>query len=611
MAKYTNSLKSYEIFDDFMNNCLVEDRSLLWPEKEAWTLDNLHKIKENFIDNPIIGGEFWDKIFKQFSTLDDGCWRILADAFLIYTLPFTYMNPEKKFEYIDKICKKKGFDLPVFTDEKWDVLNQGFTRTAMRYHQKYRQLWLIFLFAIEIKKREDRKKIIRNDVKVREILYKVTEEEIKDKRDRSYGMINAILHLGYPEKYERIISKTHKQNIVNEFNNLIDREIKEEGNIDDKLYSIRTSLEQEYKDKEFDFYLQSVKEKWQKKKDERKKEDENYINAEDPTLDNLVRTLRRHKQIILYGPPGTGKTYYAEKLAKEVLSQDNFDKDYNELNKKERQQLKIGFTPDENSNKNNYLRFCTFHPAYGYEEFIEGYRPYITEEGRPAYKLKNGIFKRMCKEAEENKDKTFILIIDEINRGDIPRIFGELIRLIETGKRWQLDKDYPDTAVILLASEEVFAVPDNIILIGTMNTADQSIALLDVALRRRFGFRELLPESDILKNRNISGINLADWLNVLNKRISKNVGRNLQVGHSYLMKNDEPIKNEDQLLATVRDEILPLLQEYCYDDYSALKEILGPKIVKVEQGGFDPEIFTSKGSDIIIEAMKDMISGVE
>ena len=157
----------------------------------------------------------------------------------------------------------------------------------------------------------------------------------------------------------------------------------------------------------------------------------------------------------------------------------------------------------------------------------------------------------------------------------------------------------------------MFAVPDNIILIGTMNTADQSIALLDVALRRRFGFRELLPESDILKNRNISGINLADWLNVLNKRISKNVGRNLQVGHSYLMKNDKPIKNEEQLLAAVRDEILPLLQEYCYDDYNTLREILGSKFVKGEKAGFDPDIFTTKGSDLILEAMKDMISEVE
>ena len=142
-----------------------------------------------------------------------------------------------------------------------------------------------------------------------------------------------------------------------------------------------------------------------------------------------------------------------------------------------------------------------------------------------------------------------------------------------------------------------------------MNTADQSIALLDVALRRRFGFRELLPETDLLKNQNIEGVNLAEWLDILNKRITKHVGRNLQVGHSYLMKNEKPIQNEEQLLAAVRDEILPLLQEYCYDDYYTLKEILGAKIVKKDKGGFEPEIFTSRGSDIIIEAMKEMVDG--
>ena len=611
MARYSNCPKSYETFQNFMDLSLVGNKSLLWPDKEVWTLNNLNDIKDKFIEEPIMGGEFWDKLFQQFSTLNDGCWRILADAFLIYTLPSTYMNPEKKYEYINKICEKKGFDLPDFKDEKWDVLNQGFSRTAMRYHQKYRQLWLIFLFAIEVKSKENRRKFIEDHKRVRDVLYKITEKEIEDKRDRSYGMLNAILHLGYPEKYERILSKTHKQKIIKEFEHYIDDEAKEKGNMDEKLYSIRESLEKEYEEKEFDFYLSSVLEKWFEDNDKSKAKDIDFEKEEDPTLDNLVSTLRRHKQIILYGPPGTGKTYYAEKLAKEVIAQDNFEKGYGELDKEEKQQLKTGFKPDENSNKNSYLRFCTFHPAYGYEEFIEGYRPYITEEGRPAYKLKNGIFKNMCNEAKENPDKTFILIIDEINRGDIPRIFGELITLIESEKRWDLDKEIPNTSVTLPASEEVFAVPENVIVIGTMNTADQSIALLDVALRRRFGFRELLPEPDILKNKNISGINLAEWLKVLNQRIAKQVGRNLQVGHSYLMKNAKPINNEEQLLATIRDEILPLLQEYCYDDYSTLKEILGPKIVNVDEGGFDSTIFTSKGSDLIIEAMKEMTNGNE
>ncbi|MFW6025979.1 MAG: ATPase, partial [Candidatus Woesearchaeota archaeon] len=153
------------------------------------------------------------------------------------------------------------------------------------------------------------------------------------------------------------------------------------------------------------------------------------------------------------------------------------------------------------------------------------------------------------------------------------------------------------------------AVPENVIIIGTMNTADQSIALLDVALRRRFGFRELLPETDLLKNKDIAGVNLAEWLETLNNRITEYVGRNLQVGHSYLMKNEKTIQNEEQLLASVRDEILPLLQEYCYDDYNTLKAILGAKIVKKDKGGFEPEIFTSRGLEIIIDSMKEMING--
>ena len=609
-----------------MNNCLLEDKSLIWSDKEIWTLDNLQKIKTNFIDNPLLGGDFWTKLFEQFSDLNKGCWRILADAFLVYTLPSTYMKPERKYGYIKKVCKKKQLNLPDFADERWDVLNQGFTRTSMQYHQKYKQLWIIFLFAIRVKEKKNRKQFLEEHKAVRSELFDILEG-IDSKVDRSYGMLNAILHLGYPDYYERMISKTDKEKVVKYYSNRIDTEIIKDGNIDEKILSIRKDFEiDEYKQKDFDFYLPSLQENW--REDETKQvnkkttdiENEDIVE-EDPLLDDLVKSLRRHKQIILYGPPGTGKTYYAQKLAKTVIAQDNFEKDYSQLNKHEEEQLEIGPITDkvkeEKENDYNYesnlkyLRFCTFHPAYGYEDFIEGYRPEITEEGRPTFKLKDGIFKNICVDAKNNPDKTFVLIIDEINRGDIPRIFGELITLIENEKRWKLDKENPETAVILPASGQVFAVPENVLLIGTMNTADQSIALLDIALRRRFGFRELMPMTDLLENQKISGVNLGKWLRELNERILEKIGRNLQIGHSYLMKNGKPIKNEEQLIAGIKDEILPLLQEYCYDNYSILEEILGSKLVNVQKGGFNQQIFSSNGNSLIINAMKELVPGDE
>ncbi|MFW6029642.1 MAG: McrB family protein [Halanaerobiales bacterium] len=625
MGKYANCLKSYEVFEQFMRLCLIEDRSLIWPDKEVWTLDNLQKIKTHFVDNPLLGGDFWTKLFDQFSDLNEGCWRILGDAFLVYTLPSTYMKPERKYGYIKKVCDKKQLNLPDFSDERWDVLNQGFTRTSMQYHQKYKQLWVIFLFAIRVKRKKDRNQFLEDHKAVRSELFDILEG-IDSKGDRSYGMLNAILHLGYPEHYERMISKTDKEKVVNYYNSRIDAELRTNGNTDEKILSIRKSFENdEYKQKDFDFYLPSVQENWREVDGKQANKKPTDIEAEDvveedPLLDDLVRSLRRHKQLILYGPPGTGKTYYAQKLAKTVIAQDNFEKDFSQLDKEEKEQLKVGPITDkvkeEESTYNyksnlKYLRFCTFHPAYGYENFIEGYRPEITEDGRPTFKLKDGIFKNICTDAKDNPDKTFVLIIDEINRGDIPRIFGELITLIETEKRWKLENINPETAVILPASSKVFAVPENVLLIGTMNTADQSIALLDIALRRRFGFRELMPMTDLLENQDISGVNLGKWLKELNERILQKAGRNLQIGHSYLMKNGKPIKNEEQLIACVKDEILPLLQEYCYDDYSTLEDILGSKIVNVQKGGFNQQIFSSSGNKLIINSMKELVPGDE
>ncbi|UMZ73725.1 McrB family protein [Natranaerofaba carboxydovora] len=297
------------------------------------------------------------------------------------------------------------------------------------------------------------------------------------------------------------------------------------------------------------------------------------------------------------GPPGTGKTYYALKFAREIIAQNNFEKSYHELTKSERQYL------DLEQASENYLYFCTFHPAFGYEEFIEGYRPKPGEKGSPEFVLQEGIFKKMCQKAMANLDKTFVLIIDEINRGNIPRIFGELITLLEKDKRYR-DEDNKGVGVVLPMSSEPFYVPDNVLVIGTMNSADRSIALLDVALRRRFGFFELMPTSELLEGEEVEGINLGSFLEEINSRIAKEVGRNFQIGHSYFMERERPIKYIEEFSNCFKDKILPLLQEYCYDDYSRLSRILGSSFVDVESQSFKQEIFLPKNKERLIDALK-------
>ena len=242
---------------------------------------------------------------------------------------------------------------------------------------------------------------------------------------------------------------------------------------------------------------------------------------------------------------------------------------------------------------------CTFHPAYGYEDFIEGYRPAKGSKGALHFDLTNGIFKQLCSDATTEPARHFYLLVDEINRGDIPRIFGELLTLLEPDKR--------DQVVHLPVSGDRFSVPRNVRIIGTMNTADRSIALLDTALRRRFGFVELMPDSSVLGDTVVAdSIPLGKWLDALNDRIRQHVGRdarNLQIGHSYLMQSGRTVTTFDEFVRVLGEDILPLLEEYCYEDYAMLSKILGKVLVDKSSQRIRQELLQPGRRDELVQAV--------
>jgi 5-methylcytosine-specific restriction endonuclease McrBC GTP-binding regulatory subunit McrB len=273
--------------------------------------------------------------------------------------------------------------------------------------------------------------------------------------------------------------------------------------------------------------------------------------------------LNFNPNLILYGPPGTGKTYATRKII------DNFEKKYFSENS--------SYSLAEAENR---VRTITFHQSYSYEEFIEGIRPILSNDeiGKIGYKLENGIFKDLCIKAEKeliNKennskyiDKPYYIIIDEINRGNISKIFGELITLIEQDKRGNLK-------TILPYSKKEFTVPSNVYIIGTMNTADRSIAAIDTALRRRFTFVEIGPDSSILSQYDNHIVNdtvdLCKLMDAINDRILEKFDRDHRIGHAYFMG----IESLNNLYQTWYYKILPLLGEYFYNDIESLTAIVG------------------------------------
>ena len=294
---------------------------------------------------------------------------------------------------------------------------------------------------------------------------------------------------------------------------------------------------------------------------------------------------------ILYGPPGTGKTYNTINKALEIIAEKDDELKESLKNNPTREELKKQF---DEYRKNGQIEFVTFHQSYGYEEFVEGLKAETDEEGNIKYKVEDGIFKQICKDAEENNDKNYILIIDEINRGNISKIFGELITLIEPSKRIGADEEIK--VKLPYSPNEDFGVPSNLYIIGTMNTADRSIALLDTALRRRFEFVEMMPQAELLENMEIEGINIQKMFKKINERIEYLYDRDHTIGHSYFMSlKDNPTKAE--LDNIFRNKIIPLLQEYFYDDYEKILMVLGEGFI--EKSELKSDIFSYKNEDYL------------
>ena len=553
--------------EQWKHRCLLGERSL-FTDRRLWTRENFEELETLFVENPDQSNvSFLVKLERQLAPGSPDAKCLWAEMTWVYRLiqGRWSMGPETKRNRIADIWRWSERELPEGHELLDDaVLGAGVVNPGTAYNTL---AWKEFRFFVVAMLR----------------WFSLERSELESLLDRSWGFASwlddtelaagrmvrhALLFLLFPDKFEPIFSNSGKRRIISQLHQGERLDTSNQVELDRALLTIRRRLEDEYPDEEVHFYEPPIKELWQsaparpkpKKRTETGRAKGAGENGNKPNgtysaddahqdlfidrthFDRLLTSIESRKNLILQGPPGTGKTFIARRIAWCVIGRKD--------NGPSRWYSSTSRTPTKTSCR------ATDPPT------------------RADSTIKDGVFHRFCERARANPDTPHVFIIDEINRGNLSRIFGELLMLIEADKR---SEDY---AVALIYSDKQFHVPENVYILGMMNTADRSLALVDYALRRRFAFETLEPAYGTAYGRiafenylTAKGADpdlvtrISDRMDKLNETIrnDKELGRGFQTGHSYFVpgKGDEP--SEDWYKHVVDTQIAPLLREYWFD----------------------------------------------
>ena len=503
--------KIYTAAQAWVDSALRTDGSLFTPDRAIWTREGLAELRRRFLDRPEQEGpDFYAKLEGQLAGSPPEVCQLMAEVLFIHFLISGNTGGDAKRTRINRVLRisPAPVNIPAGLADSLDIwfINIGAgaalidcqVGTQIEVVEQWKQL-----------PPDERARLLDDAWAFKEFVFTrhFISATLAENQNRGQIEKEMLLHIAFPDVFETI-GTDRKNNIANAAN-FADFIEEPTDDVDRKLQQIRKGIE-EVRGPFEHFWETGILEVWRDGQpldgdhcpgiDLSDVADKLYLPAK--FLAEINTLLMEKKQVIFQGPPGTGKTFVAQELARHLAG------------------------------SAGRVTLVQFHPSYAYEDFVEGYRPAPLENGQPGFDLQGGPLLRAAQYAKDHPDANHFLVIDEINRGNLAKVLGELYFLLE----------YRDRELNLQYSDQPFALPENLYIIGTMNTADRSIALVDLALRRRFYFVEFHPDKDPIKGllrRYISDKSPAmGWVADVVDRANEllNDDRHAAIGPSYFMK---------------------------------------------------------------------------
>ena len=540
----------YKAMQAWVDCALQDNGSLFTPGKAIWTSKNLRELRQCFLDQPDIQGNgFHDKLKKQLAGRSPEVCQLMSEALYVHYLSVWGMKVDNKKDRIGDVLSfwKQGddhADLPERVNippELGDALQPGLINIGQGAALIDSQLATLIEFTEQWKEKEqDDHQILLNDPwKFKSFLFNMSGKSQTLLNKDSSGWIEReiLLHVVHPDAFEAI--GTNAKKAISGATAFTHFTVPDTQDVDRRLEQIRRGIEKEL-NRDFDFYDPDIVGVWRNGESPPWETGDWPVTASPPIslgtlaeslylpaefLSEINTLLEDKKQVIFQGPPGTGKTYVAQALAEHLAGSED------------------------------RVTLVQFHPSYDYVDFVQGYRPALMDYGQPGFRLQDGPLLQAAKQAKAESDAKHFLIIDEINRGNLAKVFGELYFLLE----------YRNEDIRLQYSDKSFRFPPNLYIIGTMNTADRSIALVDLALRRRFYFVEFHPDKwpikgllrrYLEKNKPKADWDVAGLVDRANELLKDDP--HAAIGPSHFMKEN---LDEDRIKRIWKYGVLPYIEE--------------------------------------------------